>query len=203
MKGVALVIVLAVLPLACSSKPSGPEKITMARALDLATKAAGEGIWLVGFVSNSGHRGSVTSQQLSGAAEGLMDRDGRAGQWVIGVFKDEPSNYEDKQLGRKGKSYPYKEYLVTAAEVVELPGEGRIAVPERLVAIPPNEIASADAARTLAIQEVKVEYGVLSIASDYRPDGHRSWRFRFYEQKSESLVAKVNVSCDGATVLPW
>jgi len=203
MKRVVLVRVFALVIPSCSSKPSGPEKITMARALDLVTKAAGGGSWLVGFVSNTGLRGSVTSQQFSSAAEGLMDRDGRAGQWVIGVFKDEPSNYEDKQLGRKGKSYPYKEYLVTAAEVTELPGEGLIAVPERLVAIPPNEIASADAARTRAIQEVKAEYGLLSIASDYRPDGHCSWRLRFYELKSESIVAKVNVSCDGQTILPW
>jgi hypothetical protein len=43
----------------------------------------------------------------------------------------------------------------------------------------------------------------MSVISEVEKSGETSWKFRFYDLKSEGIVDKVNISADGKKQLPW
>lgn len=88
-------------------------KISSDYAVEKAKQFVGSSGWVLANISNTGVVSqNITSSRLRSLAEGLMDKDGKAGQWVVEFYKDTPKSVEED--GKKGFNYPYKIVLVTA-----------------------------------------------------------------------------------------
>jgi len=176
-----------------------PSRITAGVAVARARKALASSAWQVAFLSNSG----VTQQVLSQADDnGLMHRDGTAGQWVVEAFKNSPKPYREN--GQTKTNYPFQVVDISegGAELLPASDDG-IVVPKVLPPLKPQYLDGLDDARKLAMRQVKANFDVLSASSDVRSDGSCKWRFRFYDLKRQAMVGKVCVSGDGTRVLAW
>jgi hypothetical protein len=173
----------------------GVSKITAPEAITKANQAIGNSEWKLAFVSNTGVAGgSVMSKDMNSPKEGLMDADGKAGQWVLEYFKDPPMTISEG--GRTGKKYSLRRILVTAGKTSESP-EAEIGVPEKLVALGQGNLDGLDAARKLATSQVKVKFDVASVGSNTKSNGETTWTFRFYDLKSGDVVENITTSGDG------
>lgn len=177
------------------------DRITAQQAVAKALQAAkedGPGPWKVAFLSNTGVTQSVSGEESRGADGGLVHADGTAAQWVVELYTDSPKPVS--QGGRNGFLYPFVVCRATSRTASLLPGS-EMAFPSKLSPVPPPD--RLNAARILAMQQVKGQFDVCSAASDVKPGRPASWRFRFYDLRSKDIVAKVHVSGDGKKVLAW
>lgn len=175
-----------------------PPRLSAAQAIESARKRVPGSDWQLAFLSNTGVPSSVTSQQMAGPEQGLMTRDGKAGQWVVEFFKDTPKAVSEG--GRTGKSYPFKRVLVTATSAEEL-ADSSLTVPQNLSSLKPEYVSALDTARNTAMSNAKDNIDILSVASDVKSDGTTTWVFRLYTLKNQDTFEKVTVSGDGKKVV--
>jgi hypothetical protein len=150
--------------------------------------------WKIAFISNTGVTESYGSNVSRVDAIALPD--GSAGQWVIEMFKDTPKPVSED--GRTGFAYPFQAIVVTAANVEAAP-DIDLKSAAKLVALDPV-LGALQTALAAAKAKVTKKYDKLSIASDNR-QGVIYWNFRFYDLKTQDIVAAIQVSGDGKTVL--
>jgi len=181
-----------------SSRPAA--RMTAAQAVSKANQSMQDSKWQIAFLSNTGVTQSVSGEESHGADGGLIHNDGTAAQWVVEMFKDSPKPFSEG--GRVGKSYPFQIVRVTAKGVSKLPAS-EMAVPVALSPLKPRYVSKLDTAGKLAAQQVKASFNAVSVASDVKSDGSCFWRFRFYDLKSQNVVAKVRISGDGTKALDW
>lgn len=176
-------------------------RITASQAINSARKVIQAPEWQLLSLSNTGVvAGSVTSEQFHSPNEALMLSNGKAGQWVVELYKDSPTPVSEGE--RTGFSYPFQRVLVTAQGNTELP-EIDLAVPKKMVSLKMEYVAALDSARQLAIRQVKTPYDLMSVGSWVSPEGECSWFFKFYDVKKGDIVGKVRVSGDGRKLMNW
>ena len=176
-------------------------RITASQAINSARQVIQGPEWQLLSLSNTGTvAGSVTSEQFHSPNEALMLSDGKAGQWVVGFYRDSPAPVSDGE--QTGFSYPFQRVLVTAQRNTELP-EIDLAVPKKMASLKMEFVTALDSARQLATRQVKTPYDVMSVASWVSSEGECSWFFKFYDVKKGQIVGKVRVSGDGRKLMKW
>lgn len=171
-----------------------PVKISAAEAIQKAKNSGKTSGWQIAMLSNTGVTSAATSNEIDSPEAGLMNPDGKAGQWVIEYFKDNPKSVSEG--GRTGKSYPFLRLIVTANSVSQLPSDD-ITVPTKLVDLKQQYISALDTARQTAISGTKSKFDVMSVESSVKSDGNTSWEFRFYDTNAGEVTDNITVSGDG------
>lgn len=158
--------------------------------------------WQLGFVSNAGVIETALSPALRSSGEGLMKRDGTAGQWVFELFGLTPTPVRDGD--RHGYGYDYLRIVCTREQgpVVrdEAPDTMVLTMPLARSPLPVPVWEAYDRARRFAMRCVEVDFLVMSVATR-RASPEAAWYFRFYD--SGDIAAKVAVSGDGHRKIDW
>ncbi len=153
--------------------------------------------WEIAFISNTGVTQSYTAEGISNPMEALLSPDGKAGQWVVELYKDEPETFSDGE--REGIGYPFQPVLVTSQKASLMP-ETILGVPAQLMPLKKEYIEAFPQALELSIDNVNINYDRISALSNVMATGECNWVFRFYDISTRQLTALVLVSGDGQTI---
>ncbi len=153
--------------------------------------------WEVAFISNTGVTQSYTAEGIRSPMEALLSPDGKAGQWVVELYKDEPEPFSDGE--REGIGYPFQTVLVTSQSVSLLP-ETTLGVPTQLVPLKKEYIEAFPQALKSAVENLNIEYDRISVLSNFMATGEFNWVFRFYDISKQQIIALVLVSGDGQNI---
>ena len=175
------------------SRSTPSTRVSIGDALQTARLAmASTPDYKLAFVSNTGVTQSVRAQELSGPADALMDKSGRAGQWVFEFYRDTPTPATNG--GKRGFRYPFQIVLVSGARASQLP-DSTMGVPKALAELSAARVKSVAALFARAAGKQKIHFDVASVASFINSDGDCTWTFRFYDLKSGEIAAKELVPC--------
>ena len=175
-------------------------KIGVQQAVAMARKTVKDSSWQIAFVSNTGVTQSYTTERIRTPQGAMMNKDGKAGQWVVEFYKNSPKKISEGS--RQGFAYPFMAVLVTGQSAEAMP-DAELAVPKALKPLKADAIGNLERAYGAAVSRMKGKFDVATVGSDVRADGSCSWRFRFYDLKKQNIVDKANISCDGKTPLSW
>lgn len=171
--------------------------ITITEALEKVWQEVDSSEWEVAFISNTGATQSYTAKGIRGPMEALLSPDGKAGQWVVELYKDEPEAISEGE--REGIGYPFQSVLVTSKSVDFMP-ETTLMVPDKLMRLESEYIESFPQALKLAVESLNISYDRISALSSVIEIGECDWIFRFYDTSKQQIVALVLVSGDGQNV---
>ncbi|MGB8191908.1 MAG: toll/interleukin-1 receptor domain-containing protein [Chitinophagaceae bacterium] len=155
--------------------------------------------WQFAFISNTGVLRNLLSPRFSKPEEGLMKRDGTAGQWVIEVYSGEPNPISEQ--GRNGFAYEFTQVLITRKEGAQFGSSMftcKFPVPLSHSPLPEQLLNAYEKAHTLAVKHAIVGFNVMSVALDRFTEGPE-WRFRFYDL--QDIILRIRVSGDGARII--
>lgn len=180
-----------------------PVGMTAAEAMTMAAefleKETGRQQWQVAFFSNTGTFRTALSPAIPSPEVGLMQRGGRAGQWVVEVCGLNPALVTESD--RHGYSYPFRQILCTRANgAVDTSPTDRLILTAALARtpLPQTLLADYELARRFAIQIAAIDFTVMSVALRRTPP-EAEWHFRFYG--SEDILTTVTVSVDGQRLI--
>jgi len=177
-----------------SSTGSGATKVdvwenvrtTAAEAVALSRSQLPDFGWTLHSVSNTGE----SSTLVATTPPVLNNKDGEAGQWVVGYFRNQPNRKTVD--GTEALAYPYFRVVVAKGEVrgtesnlLTEPGFPLVELPQtNLDALPATTAAASAEATTPWVQ-----YSVAPLREGGRPTG---WYFRYYND-DEDIVSSYRI----------